>query len=92
MVTIKYVCIVLLADDDGEGGTFALYSKLARHANIVKRDPNIAGGNSIMMERALTGDLKSTRRKIRSFIEGSAAARLALKCMGVLGVSMVMAE
>lgn len=91
MVTIKYVCIVLAADDDGEGGTFALYSLVARYANIVKRDPNIAGG-SVRMDRALTGDLKSSPRRIRSFIEGSAVARLALKFMGVLGVSMVMAE
>lgn len=30
MVTVKYVCIVLRADDDGEGGTFALYSLLSR--------------------------------------------------------------
>lgn len=31
MVTVKYVCIVLLADDEGEGGTFALYSLLSRY-------------------------------------------------------------
>ncbi len=26
VVIIKYVCFVLLANDDGEGGTFAIYS------------------------------------------------------------------
>ncbi|KAG9448727.1 hypothetical protein H6P81_008692 [Aristolochia fimbriata] len=31
---LKYVFIVLRADDNGEGGTFALYSKLCRHARI----------------------------------------------------------
>ncbi|XP_010524309.1 PREDICTED: potassium transporter 8 [Tarenaya hassleriana] len=31
---VKYVFIVLLADDNGEGGTFALYSLLCRHARI----------------------------------------------------------
>ncbi|KAM7464610.1 hypothetical protein LguiA_032731 [Lonicera macranthoides] len=31
---IKYVFIVLLADDNGEGGTFALYSLLCRHARL----------------------------------------------------------
>ncbi|OVA17068.1 potassium transporter [Macleaya cordata] len=31
---IKYVFIVLKADDNGEGGTFALYSKLCRHARV----------------------------------------------------------
>ncbi|KAL5725228.1 Potassium transporter 6 [Ranunculus cassubicifolius] len=31
---LKYVFIVLRADDSGEGGTFALYSLLCRHAKI----------------------------------------------------------
>lgn len=31
---LKYVFIVLRADDDGEGGTFALYSLLCRHAKV----------------------------------------------------------
>ncbi|KAF2301758.1 hypothetical protein GH714_028917 [Hevea brasiliensis] len=31
---IKYVFIVLSADDNGEGGTFALYSLLCRHAKF----------------------------------------------------------
>jgi KUP system potassium uptake protein len=34
MVTIKYVCIVLNADDEGEGGTFALYSLLSRFVRL----------------------------------------------------------
>uniref|UniRef100_A0A1D1YXP3 Potassium transporter n=1 Tax=Anthurium amnicola TaxID=1678845 RepID=A0A1D1YXP3_9ARAE len=31
---LKYVFIVLQADDNGEGGTFALYSLLCRHARV----------------------------------------------------------
>ncbi|XP_068636803.1 potassium transporter 6-like [Aristolochia californica] len=31
---LKYVFLVLRADDNGEGGTFALYSKLCRHARV----------------------------------------------------------
>jgi KUP system potassium uptake protein len=34
IVTVKYVCIVLRADDDGEGGTFAMYSLLARYVSV----------------------------------------------------------
>lgn len=30
MVTVKYCCIVLYADDEGEGGTFALYTLISR--------------------------------------------------------------
>jgi len=31
---VKYVFVVLKADDNGEGGTFALYSLLCRHARV----------------------------------------------------------
>uniref|UniRef100_I1JC15 Potassium transporter n=1 Tax=Glycine max TaxID=3847 RepID=I1JC15_SOYBN len=31
---LKYVFVVLKADDNGEGGTFALYSLLCRHAKV----------------------------------------------------------
>ncbi|KAH0545280.1 Potassium transporter 8 [Glutinoglossum americanum] len=31
IVTVKYCFIVLLADDEGEGGTFALYTLLTRY-------------------------------------------------------------
>ncbi|KAL2349395.1 hypothetical protein Fmac_003395 [Flemingia macrophylla] len=31
---LKYVLVVLKADDNGEGGTFALYSLLCRHATL----------------------------------------------------------
>lgn len=35
MVTIKYVVIVLNADDEGEGGTFALYSLISRYVSLL---------------------------------------------------------
>ena len=89
MVSVKYMFIVLSADDDGEGGTFALYSLLARYAHIVRRDPNIVG--TVKMDRHLTNDLKPVNKGIRTAIENSRAARIALKIFGVLGVSMVMA-
>ncbi|CAG8951915.1 hypothetical protein HYFRA_00005719 [Hymenoscyphus fraxineus] len=90
MVSIKYSFIVLAADDDGEGGTFALYSLLARYANIVRKDPNIAG--TIRMERHSSGDLKPVNKGVRSFIENSPVSRTMLKFLGVLGVSMVMSD
>jgi len=31
MVSVKYIIIVLCADDEGEGGTFALYTLLSRY-------------------------------------------------------------
>jgi len=72
----------------GEGGTFALYSLLARYANIVRKDPNTAG--TFRMERHLTGDLKPMNKGVRNFIERSSIMRMTLKLLGVIGVSMVM--
>lgn len=91
IVTIKYTFIVLRADDDGQGGTFALYSLLARYVNIVKHDPN-ASNMGVRMQRYLTDDLKRGSLSLRSAIEGSTAARLGLRVMGVLGVSLIMAD
>lgn len=38
MVTVKYMFIVLYADDEGEGGTFALYSLLTRYVSYTLFD------------------------------------------------------
>lgn len=35
MVTVKYVMIVLWANDEGEGGTFAVYSLLSRYVSAL---------------------------------------------------------
>ena len=32
MVTVKYVLVILRADNDGEGGTFSTYALLSRYA------------------------------------------------------------
>lgn len=34
VVTLKYVLIILHADNDGEGGTFSCYSLLTRYVSI----------------------------------------------------------
>ncbi|KAI4128170.1 MAG: hypothetical protein LQ347_004299, partial [Umbilicaria vellea] len=90
MVSIKYIFIVLRADDEGEGGTFALYSLLSRYANIIKRDPKEE--SMIKMERRLTSELRPSGRTIRSGMEHSRIAKTALKIIGVLGVSLVMSD
>jgi KUP system potassium uptake protein len=89
MVSVKYIFIVLAADDDGEGGTFALYSLLARYAHIARRGPNVSG--TVRMDRYATGELKPANKGVRTFIENSAVARATLKILGALGVYMVMA-
>ena len=34
MVTVKYIFIILRADNDGEGGTFSTYSLLSRYVGL----------------------------------------------------------
>jgi KUP system potassium uptake protein len=38
MVTIKYILIILRADNDGEGGTFSTYSLLSRYVSCISQD------------------------------------------------------
>ncbi|KAH6614296.1 potassium transporter-domain-containing protein [Boeremia exigua] len=90
MVTVKYILIVLYADNDGEGGTFSTYSLLSRYANISNRDPREE--SLVRMERHDTNDLGRSTKNIRSGIEKSVFVRGLLKAVGVLAVSMVMAD
>lgn len=90
MVTVKYVLVILHADNEGEGGTFSTYSLLSRFANITKRDPREA--SLIKMERYRSNDLGRANLSVRDRIEKSAFARGLLKTMGVLAVSMVMSD
>ncbi|KAF2844168.1 potassium transporter [Plenodomus tracheiphilus IPT5] len=90
MVTIKYILIILHADNDGEGGTFSTYSLLSKYANIASQDPREA--TLIRMERHATNDLGRSTKSIRSTMENSRFLRGLLKTIGVLAVSMVMAD
>ena len=90
IVTVKYTFIVLAADDDGQGGTFALYSLLSRYTNITSRGPNLS--DTVKMERYMTNDMRTSGRSVRSLIEKSRYLQFLLKVIGVLGVSMVMAD
>jgi len=90
MVTLKYVIVILHADNDGEGGTFSTYSLLARFAHIAERDPREA--SLIRMERYQTNDFGRTNRGFRAALEKSKVAKAVLKVMGVLAVTMVMSD
>ncbi|KAL4729355.1 hypothetical protein ACLX1H_003771 [Fusarium chlamydosporum] len=92
IVTVKYCFIVLSADDDGQGGTFALYSLLSRYANIARTDPNGPERIVVRLDRETGADLAPAGRIARDFLERSRAAQSVLKVVGVLGVSMVVAD
>ncbi|GFF27110.1 potassium transporter 19 [Aspergillus lentulus] len=90
MVTVKYVCIVLNADDEGEGGTFALYSLISRYANLVRRDPR--HHNMLRMQRYATDDLQKPNLVTRNVIERSTFMKWTFKVVGVFGVSLLLAD
>ncbi|TGJ85879.1 hypothetical protein E0Z10_g2869 [Xylaria hypoxylon] len=90
MVTFKYVLLVLRADNQGEGGTFSCYSLLTRYANLTDRDPREAA--LVKMERHETQDLSPSNQTVRRQMEGSVFLRGLLKTIGVLSVSMVIAD
>ncbi|KAH9991848.1 potassium transporter [Xylariaceae sp. FL0662B] len=90
MVTLKYVLLILRADNQGEGGTFSCYSLLTRYANITDRDPREQ--HLVKMERLLTGDMRPSNQTLRSTIERSKFVRGLLKIIGVFAVSMVIAD
>ncbi|CAI7588070.1 unnamed protein product [Penicillium manginii] len=90
MVTVKYVLVILHTDNDGEGGTFSTYSLLSRYMNITHRDPREA--SLVQMKRYLSGDLERVGQKVRHRLESSRFARGLLKVIGVLAVTMVLAD
>ncbi|KAG0648812.1 Potassium transporter 5, partial [Hyphodiscus hymeniophilus] len=90
MVTVKYILVILYADNDGEGGTFSTYSLLSRYVNITNRDPREA--SLVEMRRHLSGDLERAGRQMRQGLEKSKWAKALLKTIGVLAVSMVMSD
>ncbi|KAK3329906.1 potassium transporter hak-1 [Apodospora peruviana] len=89
VVTLKYVLIILRADNDGEGGTFSCYSLLTKYAHITDRDPRDI---TVPLERHLSHDMRPTNRTLRAKIEKSKFTRGLLKAIGVLAVSMVMSD
>lgn len=89
MVTLKYIVIILHADNEGEGGTFSCYSLLSRYANIANIDPK---ERTIRFQRIRTGEMPAVNHSIRTRIENSRFLRGLLKTIGVLAVSMVISD
>ncbi|KAF7147533.1 hypothetical protein RHSIM_Rhsim03G0197800 [Rhododendron simsii] len=92
LVLIKYVFIVLHADDHGEGGTFALYSYLCRHINFSSkftiRNTRLESDQN-MRYYSQGSCIKSTTKR---FLEGSTKAQTLLTFLVLLGTCMVIGD
>ncbi|XP_050216234.1 potassium transporter 5-like [Mercurialis annua] len=90
---IKYVFIVLAANDNGDGGTFALYSLICRHskASLI---PNQQAEDRKVSTYKL--DMPNRRVKLASAVKSKLESNHAIKYfmlfMTMLGVSMVLGD
>ncbi|KAK9923238.1 hypothetical protein M0R45_031668 [Rubus argutus] len=90
---IKYVLVVLQANDNGDGGTFALYSLLCRHAKI-SLTPSQQAEDSDVANFKLEVPSRSLKMasRLKSTLENSQFAKVFLLFATMLGTSMVIGD
>lgn len=91
---LKYVFIVLKADDNGEGGTFALYSLLCRHARVSSLpncqlvDEELSSYKKEVSNLALT----SFGSRLKSTLEKHRVLQRFLLVLALVGACMVIGD
>ncbi|KDO82514.1 hypothetical protein CISIN_1g004007mg [Citrus sinensis] len=92
---LKYVFIVLRADDNGEGGTFALYSLLCRHARVNSL-PNGQLADEELSEYkkdvSSLGPKSSFGSKLKSTLESYRVLQRFLLVLTLIGTCMVIGD
>ncbi|XP_078436341.1 potassium transporter 2 [Wolffia australiana] len=88
----KYVFIVLRADDNGEGGTFVLYSLICRHADVSLL-PNRQRADEEVSTYRLESPPESRRRPlVKAFLEKHKKLHTLLLIVVMLGTCMVIGD
>ncbi|XVF59930.1 hypothetical protein PTKIN_Ptkin08bG0001100 [Pterospermum kingtungense] len=88
---LKYVFILLSADDNGEGGTLALYSLLCRHAKFSLL-PNQQAADEELSAYKYGPSAQSTSSPLKRFLEKHKRLRTALLVVVLFGASMVIGD
>lgn len=89
---VKYVFIVLRADDNGEGGTFALYSLLCRHARVNSL-PNCQLADEELFEYKNDGSgEKNIGSTLKSTLEKHKVLQRVLLVLALIGTCMVIGD
>ncbi|GMI86914.1 potassium uptake 8 [Hibiscus trionum] len=95
MPLLKYVFIVLRADDNGEGGTFALYSLLCRHARVCSL-PNCQLADQELSEYKKDGMTSNNRSplgsSLKSTLEKHKILHRLLLVLALIGTCMVIGD
>ncbi|XP_034701710.1 potassium transporter 7 isoform X1 [Vitis riparia] len=90
---IKYVLVVLWANDDGEGGTFALYSLICRHAKVSLLPNQLPSDARISSFRLKVPSPELERSlKIKERLETSLTLKKLLLMLVLAGTAMVIAD
>ncbi|OAY71478.1 putative potassium transporter 13, partial [Ananas comosus] len=89
----KYIIFVLGADDNGEGGTFALYSLMCRNAKMGLLNASRNTHEHLLPSQPQAA-CKDTRTSllIKSFFEKHRSSRVILLLFVLLGTSMVIGD
>ncbi|XP_031098463.1 potassium transporter 5-like isoform X2 [Ipomoea triloba] len=90
---LKYVCIILWANDNGDGGTFALYSLMCRHMSVSLR-PNQEPEDIELSNNRLETPSNELKRaqKIKEKLESSMLIKTVLFLVTMLATSMVIGD
>ncbi|XP_062220195.1 potassium transporter 25-like [Phragmites australis] len=89
---VKYVLIVLRADDGGEGGTFALYSLICRHVRAGLL-PGSGTRDELMEEEKSTGRRgERPVSRVRAVLEKYRVLQRLLLLFALLGTCMVIGD
>ncbi|XP_020586329.1 probable potassium transporter 13 [Phalaenopsis equestris] len=90
---LKYIVIVLGADDNGEGGVFALYSRLCRSSKLGLINTSIAACNHLpVFEFQKSPEENKTSLVIKGFFEKHQRSRVVLFFIVLLGTGMLIAD
>ncbi|RWW31217.1 hypothetical protein BHE74_00003269 [Ensete ventricosum] len=88
----KYVFIVLRADDNGEGGTFALYSLICRHANVSLLPNRQVADEDLSTYKYEHPPETTNRSRIKIWLEKHKSLHVALLILVMLGTCMVIGD
>nr|XP_009630337.1 potassium transporter 4-like isoform X1 [Nicotiana tomentosiformis]XP_016514023.1 PREDICTED: potassium transporter 4-like isoform X1 [Nicotiana tabacum]XP_016514029.1 PREDICTED: potassium transporter 4-like isoform X1 [Nicotiana tabacum] len=89
---LKYVFVVLSADDNGEGGTFALYSLLCRHAKFSLLPNQQAADEELSAYKYGFAGQSTSSLALKRFLEKHKKSRTILLIVVLVGACMVIGD
>ncbi|KAA3464600.1 potassium transporter 2-like isoform X1 [Gossypium australe] len=88
----KYVFVVLRADDNREGGTFALYSLICRHARVSLLPNRQVADEALSTYKLEHHPEKKSSSGVKLYLEKHKALHTALLILVLLGTCMVIGD